>query len=89
MFDAIRPKSNNYKYLVISLSMCQLPTLYDTKIRGQLTSYFIMLMLGTREAKCFEPLIAISNWLLSNPNTDWLDTKPDPSMIGFVPQYQL
>ena len=44
---------------------------------------------GTREAKCFEPLMAISDWLLSNPNTDWLNTKTDASMIGFVPQYQL
>jgi len=48
-----------------------------------------MLMLGTREAKCFEPLIAISDWLLSNPNTDWLNAKVDTSMMSFVPKYQL
>jgi hypothetical protein len=32
---------------------------------------------------------AIGNWLLCCPDTDWLFTKPDASMIGFVPRYQL
>lgn len=44
---------------------------------------------GTREAKSFEPLQTISDWLLSGSDTDWLFTKTDASMIGFVPQYQL
>jgi len=48
-------------------------------------SFFI----GTREAKSFEPLMAISDWLLNNSRVDWLFTKPDASMIGFVPQYRL
>lgn len=44
---------------------------------------------GTREAKNLEPLITISDWLLSDPDTSWLNTKIDASIIGFVPQYQL
>jgi len=46
-------------------------------------------MLDTREAKSFELLIDISDWLLSHPNTDWLYAKTDASMIEFVPKYQL
>lgn len=33
--------------------------------------------------------MTISDWLLNNPNTDWLFAKPDASMIGFMPKYRL
>ena len=44
---------------------------------------------GTRDAKSFEPFESISDWLINDTDNDWLFTKTDASMIGFVPKYQL
>ena len=49
----------------------------------------VSILFGTRQANDFEPLKAISDWLLNETDTDWLFSKPDAKMIGFVPQYQL
>lgn len=51
--------------------------------------FHIVLMFGTAQASDFEPLEAISDWLLSNPDLEWMKEIREASRTKFVQQYQL
>lgn len=46
-------------------------------------------MLGTVQANDFEPLAAISEWLLGDPYITWDKQMKEASQVNFVQKYHL